>query len=99
MNLPGIDIAGKVAVLYLTKSLAQELVKENVQVNSIAPSYIVTPMTSDWIDLKRDEIIRKIPMGRLATGDDLAGAVIYYSSEASNFITGQTIFIDGGSAL
>lgn len=95
----GVYGTSKAGVLYLTKSLAQELVKENVQVNSIAPSYIVTPMTSDWINQNRDEIIQKIPMGRLATCDDLAGAVIYYSSEASNFITGQTIFIDGGSAL
>lgn len=93
----GAYCSSKGAVIQLTKVMALEWVKDNVQVNAIGPSYIETPMTSDWIKLKKDEILQRIPMGRLGTLEDLAGAVIYLASEASNFVTGQTIFVDGGS--
>ncbi len=95
--LLGAYCASKGAVIQLTRVMALEWVKDNVHVNAIAPSYIETPMTADFIKEKGEELLRRIPMGRFGTFADLAGAVIYLSSEASDFITGQTIFVDGGS--
>ncbi|KKM10078.1 2-deoxy-D-gluconate 3-dehydrogenase [Clostridiales bacterium PH28_bin88] len=93
----GAYCSSKGAVIQLTRVMALEWVKDNVQVNAIGPSYIETPMTADWIKVKKDEILQRIPMGRLGTMQDLAGAVIYLASEASDFVTGQAIFVDGGS--
>ncbi len=93
----GAYCSSKGGVIQLTRVMALEWVKDNVQVNAIGPSYIETPMTSDWIKVKKEEIIQRIPMGRLGTFEDLAGAVLYLASEASDFVTGQTIFVDGGS--
>jgi len=89
--------ASKGGVIQLTKVMALEWVDQNIQVNAIAPTYFETPMTAGFIKEKKAEILRRIPMGRLGTDQDLAGVVIFLASEASGFITGQTVFVDGGS--
>lgn len=90
--------ASKGGVIQLTKVMALEWVKDNVQVNAICPTYIETPMTADFLKEKKDAILRRIPMGRLGTDQDLAGLAVFLASEASDFITGQAIFVDGGSS-
>jgi len=88
----------KGGVQLFTKTLAIELAKNNIQVNAIAPGYFRTSMTEPFFqDPKHNEWINeRIPLGRIGTTDDLAGTVIFLASAASNYITGQTIVVDGG---
>lgn len=92
-------IASKGAVVQLTKALAVEWARHNVRVNAIAPSYIKTEMTRR--DIESDEKIlqfnlNKIPMRRGGEPEELAGLVVFLASEASSFVTGETIAVDGG---
>jgi 2-dehydro-3-deoxy-D-gluconate 5-dehydrogenase len=90
--------ASKAAVINLTRSLALEWVRLGIQVNAIGPAYIETDMNSEALSNPkvRGKIIGKTPMQRLGEPDELAGAVILLASESSSYITGQTIFVDGG---
>ncbi|OPL08615.1 MAG: polyketide synthase [delta proteobacterium ML8_F1] len=90
--------ATKGAVIQLSKTMALELAKHNIQVNAIAPGYFVTPMTQPFYDDKthRSWIESRIPLGRWGTVSDLAGPVIFLASKASDYITGQTVIVDGG---
>lgn len=92
-------IASKGAIVQLTKALAVEWGRHNVRVNAIAPSYIRTDMTKR--DIESDERILqfnlgKIPMRRGGEPSELAGVVVFLASDASSFITGDTIAVDGG---
>lgn len=89
----------KGAVELITKTLAIELAPFNVRVNAIGPSLVITPGT---IHIQKDpELAEKykalIPLGRLAQVEDMVGPVVFLASDASGFVTGQTIFIDGGA--
>ncbi|MBQ7265934.1 MAG: 2-dehydro-3-deoxy-D-gluconate 5-dehydrogenase KduD [Firmicutes bacterium] len=90
--------ASKSAVAGLTKALANEWAKYNINVNAIAPGYMATNNTSQ---LRSDEdrseaIIERIPAGRWGTPEDIAGAAVFLSSEASSYINGFTLAVDGG---
>ncbi|MEV8148445.1 SDR family oxidoreductase [Arthrobacter sp. NPDC080073] len=91
--------ASKAAVAHLGKSLAVEWAAAGVRVNSIAPGYVLTDLTRQIIDrepaLEADWISR-IPQGRMATPEDLTGLVSFLASDASSYLTGQEIIIDGG---
>ena len=86
------------SVLLFTRTLAIELARHNIQVNAIAPGYFRTNMTEPFFQdpEHRKWIEERIPAGRAGTGEDLAGTVIFLASDASNYITGQTIVVDGG---
>lgn len=91
--------ASKGAVIALTRSLAVEWAPHKIRVNAIAPGYFETPMTDRLKD--RDEsfyrqLIDRVPLGRFGRGTDLAGAVIFLASQASGFMTGHTLVVDGG---
>lgn len=90
--------ASKSAVLGLTRAMANEWAKYNINVNGIAPGYMATNNTqalrSD--DDRSDEILSRIPAGRWGTPDDMAGAVVYLASAASNYVNGFTLAVDGG---
>lgn len=90
--------ASKGGVLQLTKALAIEWAQYNINVNCIAPTFIETPMTVPMFKDKDflDEVLNRIPLGRLGKTEDLYGAVLYLSSGASDFVTGQSIIVDGG---
>lgn len=90
--------ASKAAVINLTRSLALEWVRYGIQVNAIGPAYIETDMNSEALSNPKvlNKIVKKTPMKRLGEPDELAGAVILLASDASSYITGQTIFVDGG---
>ena len=90
--------SSKGGVTQLTKSLAIEWAKEKINVNAIAPTFIETPMTKPMFENKefKEDILSRIPLGRLATVQDLLGTVLFLSSSSSNMITGQTIYVDGG---
>lgn len=91
--------ASKAAVAHLGKSLAVEWAPAGIRVNSIAPGYVLSDLTERIIDQQpslRDEWTARIPQGRIATPDDLSGLVSFLASDASSYLTAQTIIIDGG---
>ncbi len=100
IGLPNISIYGasKGGVAQLTKALAVEWAPYHINVNAILPGYYLTAMTE--VLFKNEErkkwILGRIPMGRTGVPDDLAGTVVFLSSEASDYITGQIIPVDGG---
>jgi 3-oxoacyl-[acyl-carrier protein] reductase len=89
--------ASKAALSGFTKSLAREVGKARITVNEIAPGYMETGMTVGLEGEKLASIKRRSPLGRLATVDDVAGAVIYLLSAQAEMITGTSITVDGGS--
>lgn len=90
--------ASKGGILQLSKTLAIEWAQYNINVNCIAPTATVSPMTERLTSNPEalDQMLKKIPMGRLATAEDMCGAAIYLASAASDFVTGQAIAVDGG---
>jgi NAD(P)-dependent dehydrogenase (short-subunit alcohol dehydrogenase family) len=93
--------ASKAGVAHLTRVLALEWAGFGVTVNAIGPAVIPTPLSQAVVgdDSRRNAAIAKIPMGRLGTPEDLVGAVVLLASDAGAFITGQTIYVDGGRTL
>ena len=95
----GIYCVAKAGVEMLTRVLAVELAKEHINVNAVAPGMVRTrfsqPFWSDESLLK--EVVRTIPMGRIAETGDVVGAVMFLASDLSDFITGEVITVDGGS--
>lgn len=90
--------ASKGAVINLTKSLALEWARHGIQVNAIGPAYIETEMNEVELSVPkvREKIVSKTPMRRLGDPKELEGAILLLASDASSFMTGQTIFVDGG---
>ncbi|QYK14179.1 SDR family oxidoreductase [Shewanella rhizosphaerae] len=88
--------ASKAGLDGLTRALARENGRRNITVNSIAPGYLDTEMSSTLSDKKRDQIIRRTPMHRLGKVDDITPAISFLLSDGAAFITGQTLTIDGG---
>jgi 2-deoxy-D-gluconate 3-dehydrogenase len=92
--------ASKGGLVQLTKSMAVELAPHNIQVNAIVPGWIESEMTAPIKGLPLyDEIIKRTPAGRFGTPDECAGAAVFLASRASDFVTGATIFVDGGYAI
>ena len=92
--------ASKGALVQLTKSMAIELAKFNVQVNAIAPGFIDTDMVAPIKEMPLyDDVIKRTPAGRFGTPEECAGTAIYLASHASDFVTGATIYLDGGFAV
>ena len=88
--------ASKAGVIGLTKTIAREFASRGINVNAIAPGYIVTPMTEALPEKAKEDLKRMIPMERLGQPEDVAQAVLFLVSEASNYITGQVINVNGG---
>lgn len=90
--------ASKSAILGLTKALANEWAKYNINVNAIAPGYMATNNTTQLRnDADRsDEILSRIPAGRWGTPEDMAGAVVFLCSDAASYVNGFTLAVDGG---
>jgi 3-oxoacyl-[acyl-carrier protein] reductase len=88
--------ASKAGLMGLTKSNARELARRNVTVNAVAPGFIATDMTEALPEKTREELAAQIPLERLGSADDIANAVVFLSSEASGYITGQVLAVNGG---
>jgi NAD(P)-dependent dehydrogenase (short-subunit alcohol dehydrogenase family) len=90
--------AAKHGVVGMTRVMAVEWAKYGVCVNCIGPGITKTPLTAKTLEdpKKYQESVSKVPMGRLGEPDDLIGAVIFLASQASNYVTGQTIYVEGG---
>lgn len=88
--------AAKAGVVGLSKSLALEMGSRGITVNVVAPGFIQTDMTDALPDLVRDEMLKRIPMKRMGKVEDVAEVVSFLASDAANYITGETIHVNGG---
>jgi 3-oxoacyl-[acyl-carrier protein] reductase len=91
-------VATKGAVVGLTRALAIELGPDHICINAIAPGFTDTEASRTIADVKKYDVSRT-PLGRLGTGEDFVGVAVFLSSDASDFVTGQTILVDGGRAM
>ncbi|NDE82596.1 MAG: 3-oxoacyl-ACP reductase FabG [Chlamydiia bacterium] len=91
--------ASKAGMIGLTKALAQEVATRGICVNCIAPGFIQTKMTDVLTDQQKEVILKKIPMGRLGSTEDIANAAIFLASPLSDYITGQVLTVDGGMVM
>ncbi|MGK0266040.1 MAG: 3-oxoacyl-[acyl-carrier protein] reductase [Maricaulis sp.] len=91
--------ASKAGMIGFSKSLAQEVASRGVTVNCVAPGFIASPMTDVLNEDQRKAILTKIPAGDLGTGDDIAAAIVYLASQEANYVTGQTLHVNGGMAM
>ena len=91
--------ASKAGMIGFSKSLAQEVAARGVTVNCVAPGFIASPMTDVLNEDQRAAILSKIPAGDLGSGDDIAGAVVYLASQEAQYVTGQTLHVNGGMAM
>lgn len=91
-------VAAKGALDALTRQQATEWAKHNITVNAISPTFVRTPQVEDLLsdDAFREGLYKRIPLGRIAETDDVIGAVLLLCSDASAFITGQVLTLDGG---
>jgi 3-oxoacyl-[acyl-carrier protein] reductase len=97
--------AAKGGLVAMTRALATELAPDRIRVNAICPGTVDTPMTDEYLaasaspeDL-REQLVRKHPLGRLATADDVAQAALFLASDDAAFITGIALPVDGGRHL
>ena len=88
--------ASKAAIVAMSKSLAIEYAKKNININCISPGFIKTAMTDNIDEKFKEVIISKIPSARLGEPDDIANAVLFLSSDQSDYINGETMHVNGG---
>jgi 3-oxoacyl-[acyl-carrier protein] reductase len=91
--------ASKAGMIGFSKALAQEVASRNVTVNCVAPGFISSPMTDDLNEAQKASILATIPAGRLGEGADVAAACVYLASKAGDYVTGQTLHVNGGMAM
>ncbi len=88
--------AAKAGLIGFTKAVAREVASRNVTVNAVAPGYIATGMVGDLSEEQQNQILERIPMGRFGTSEDVAETILFLSSRAAGYLTGQVLTIDGG---
>ena len=91
--------ASKAGLIGLTKSTARELASRGITANCIAPGYVATDMTNELGDKARQSLNEKIPLGRIGQVEDIAYAVAFLASDEAEYITGQTLAVDGGMVM
>lgn len=91
--------ASKAGVNYLTQHLALEMAKHNIYVNAVCPGPIETDMSTQWTAEYRQQVLSRIPLGKLGIPQNVADTVLFLASRMSDFITGETININGGTYM
>ncbi len=91
--------AAKAGIIGMTKAVAKEFAARNIQVNCVAPGFIATDMTKDLPEDVKNDLFAAIPAGSMGTPDDVAHAVVFLAGDATNYITGQVINVDGGMVM
>ena len=88
--------ASKAGIIGMTKSLSMEYAKKNITLNCVSPGFIQTNMTDKIEESMKSNLISRIPMSKLGTGEDVANTVAFLSSDNASYITGETIHVNGG---
>lgn len=91
--------ASKAGIIGFTKSLAKELASRNILVNAVAPGFIETDMTDVLQEAVKENIKKQIPVNKMGKAEDVANVVNFLASEASSYVTGQVIQVDGGMLM
>jgi len=91
--------ASKAGLIALTKSAAKELASRNITINAVAPGFIQTEMTAKLPDEYKEKMKQAIPLNKFGTPDDVAEACLFLASSDADYITGQTIVVDGGMVM
>ena len=91
--------ASKAGMIGMSKSFAHELASRNITVNCIAPGFIESPMTDGLTETQKSSLLVNVPLGRLGKADEVAAGVLYLASDDANYITGQTLHINGGMVM
>jgi 3-oxoacyl-[acyl-carrier protein] reductase len=92
-------VASKAGLIGMTKSVAQELASRGITVNAIAPGFMTSAMTDALNDQQRENILARIPLGHMGSGDDIGAACVYLASREAGYVTGQTLHVNGGMAM
>ncbi|MDT2045761.1 MULTISPECIES: 3-oxoacyl-[acyl-carrier-protein] reductase [Bacillaceae] len=92
-------VAAKAGVIGLTKTSAKELASRNITVNAVAPGFIATDMTDELPEEVKSEMLKQIPLASFGDPQDVANVVSFLATDASRYITGQTIHVDGGMVM
>ena len=90
--------ASKGGVVAFTRDLAVKWARHGITVNAIAPGWFPTDMSQQLLERSGDVFLEKIPLGRFGTPDDLRGLIVFLAGPASDFVTGQTVIVDGGQS-
>ena len=88
--------ASKAGIIAMSKSLAIEYAKKNISINCVSPGFINSEMTEKIPENLKSQLLSKIPIGRMGTGEDVSNTVAFLSSDAASYITGETIHVNGG---
>jgi len=92
-------VASKAGLIGMSKALAQEVATRSITVNCIAPGFIATPMTEALTEKQHARILANIPTNRMGAPEDIANACVYFASDEANYVTGQTLHVNGGMAM
>jgi 3-oxoacyl-[acyl-carrier protein] reductase len=92
-------VAAKAGLIGLTKSVAMEIASRNITVNAVAPGFVETPMTDVLSDAVKEEVRKRIPLGRMGVGKDVAAAIVFLASDEAAYITGHVLDVNGGMYL
>lgn len=91
--------ASKAGLIGMSKSLAAEVASRGITVNCVAPGFIATPMTDVLPEAQKEKLNAGIPMGRMGVSEDIAAATVFLASAEANYVTGQTLHVNGGMAM
>jgi len=92
-------IAAKAGLIGLTRAIATEVASRNITVNAVAPGFIVSPMTDPLPDKVKEELVARIPLGRMGRDAEVAAAVVFLASDEAGYITGHVLDVNGGMRM
>lgn len=92
-------VAAKAGLIGLTRALAVEVASRSITVNAVAPGFIVSPMTDPLPQKVKDDLMSRIPLGRMGTDADVAAAVVFLASDEAGYITGAVLDVNGGMRM